>query len=131
MTLPLAALAAALVLLGLAAFHAALALGAPCVAYAWGGESDGPLSPRHQLGSTLISPFLVAMGLILLVRGGWVYPGLARDMTWPVWVVFLFFITQMFGALRSASAKERRRMTAVYVLGVVLTATVAFGGVSG
>ena len=55
MTLPLATLAAAVLLVGLAAFHAALALGAPWGAYAWGGETEGPLPPRQQLGSTLIA----------------------------------------------------------------------------
>ena len=127
MTLPQAALAAAIFLLGLAAFHGALALGAPWGAYVWGGQVEGRLSPRLQLGSTLLAPIVAAMAVVVLIRGGWLYPDEAASMVVPVWGVLLFLMTQMFGALRSESPKEKRRMTAVYVVGVALTAFMSFG----
>lgn len=127
MTLETEALLAAIALLGFAGFHAALALGAPWAAYAWGGQADpGPLPPRLQLGSTILSPFIAAMAVLLLIRGGWLYASLAPTMQWPVWAVFLFVLTQFFGAMRSQSLKERRRMAPLYGIAAVLCAVVAF-----
>ena len=126
------ALLAALALLGFAGFHAALALGVPWAAYAWGGQAEpGPLPPRLQLGSTILSPFIAAMAVLLLIRGGWLYGALAPTMEWPIWAVFLFIVTQFFGALRSQSLKERRRMTPLYGIAAALCAIVAFGGPTG
>jgi hypothetical protein len=126
---PIAALLAALLLFGFAIFHGALALGAPWAAFAWGGQATaGPLPPRLQLGSTIIAPFIAAMGVLLLIRGGWIYADLASTLVWPVWTIFLFVVTQMFGALRSASRQERRYMTPAYVVAAALCADLAFIG---
>jgi len=114
-------------LLALAAFHAALALGAPWGDLAWGGENEGQLPPRQRLGSTLIVPFVVAMAAILLIREGWLFPDLAVEMVWPIWAVFLFLVTQLFGALRSQSRREKRFMTPLYLVATALTAMLAFG----
>jgi hypothetical protein len=129
MTLALASLLAALLLFGFALFHAALAFGAPLAAYAWGGQAAaGPLPPRLQLGSTILAPFIAAMGVLLLIRGGWLYPELSRALGWASWAVFLFVVTQMFGALRSSSRRERRVMSPLYVVATALCAVVGFGG---
>jgi hypothetical protein len=114
-------------LLALAAFQAALAFGAPWGDLAWGGEHEGRLPPRQATGSALIAPFLVAMAAILLMREGWLFPDAAREMVWPVWAVFLFLVTQLFGALRSQSRREKRFMTPVYLVATALTAMLAFG----
>jgi len=113
-------------LLALALFHAALALGAPLAAYAWGGETEGRLPPRQQTGSMLLAPFIVAMAVVMLVRGRWLFPEMARELDWAVWAVFLFLVTQMFGALRSQGRQERRVMTPLYAIAAGLTAYVAF-----
>ena len=123
--LPAAPLAA-LLLFGLAAFYGALSLGAPLGAYAWGGQPPGPLSPRLQLGSVLLTPICAAMAMILLVRGGILFAGNAEAMVWPVWGVFCFQVTTMFGSLRSTSRPERRITTPVLAIGVILTGIVAF-----
>jgi hypothetical protein len=126
---PIAALLAALLLFGFAMFHGALALGAPWAAFAWGGQAPaGPLPPRLQLGSTILAPFIAAMGVLLLIRGGWVYADLASTLVWPVWAIFLFVVTQMFGALRSQSRQEQRYMTPAYVVAAALCADLAFIG---
>jgi hypothetical protein len=128
-SLPVAALLAAILLFGFAGFHAALGLGAPWAEFAWGGQAEaGPLPRRLQVGSTVLAPFVAAMGAVLLIRGGWIYPALAPEMVWPIWAVFLFVVTQAFGALRSQSPRERRRMTPLYAIAAVLCAVVAFGG---
>ena len=101
----------------------------PWAAFAWGGQAKaGPLPPRLQLGSTILAPFIAAMGALLLIRGGWIYPELATTLFWPVWAIFLFVVTQMFGALRSDSNKERRYMTPAYALAAALCADLAFIG---
>lgn len=125
----LASLAAAIFLFGFAVFHAALAMGAPWAALAWGGQAKaGPLPPRLQMGSTILAPFIAAMGMLLLIRGGWIYPELAATLFWPVWAIFLFVVTQMFGALRSDSRLEQRYMTPAYAVAAVLCAELAFAG---
>jgi cytochrome bd-type quinol oxidase subunit 2 len=125
-----AALAAAILLGALAVFHGVLAMGAPWGAYAWGGENEGRLPQRQRLGSTLLAPFIVAMAVILLIREEWLLPGVGHEMVWPVWAVFLFVVTQMFGAFRSQSRQEKRVMAPLYAVGAALTAIVAFGSAS-
>jgi hypothetical protein len=129
MSLPVAALLAGMFLFIFALFHAALALGAPLAAYAWGGQAvAGQLPPRLRTGSTVLAPFLAAMGGLMLIRGGWIYPELAFELTWAVWAIFLFVVTQMFGALRSNSRRERRLMGPLYAAAAVLCAIVGYGG---
>jgi hypothetical protein len=129
MSLPVAALLAGMFLFIFALFHAALALGAPLAAYAWGGQAQpGPLPQRLRTGSTVLAPFLAAMGGLMLIRGGWIYPELAFELTWAVWAIFLFVVTQMFGALRSNSRRERRLMGPLYAVAAVLCAIVGYGG---
>lgn len=129
MSMPLAALLAALLLFVFALFHAALAFGAPLAAYAWGGQAEaGSLPHRLRQGSAILSPFLVAMGALMLIRGGWIYPELAFELTWAVWAIFLFVVTQMFGALRSNSRKEKRVMGPLYAAAAILCAIVGYGG---
>lgn len=130
MSLATAALLAALLLFIFALFHAALAFGAPLAAYAWGGQAQGgPLPQRLRTGSTVLSPFLAAMAALMLIRGGWIYPELAFELTWAVWAIFLFVVTQMFGALRSNSGKERRVMGPLYAAAAVLCGIVGYGGI--
>ena len=128
MTPETAALLAAIILLGLALFHAALALGVPWGAYAWGGEAKGALPPRLQMGSALMTPLLGAMALMVLVRGGWLYAGQERAMVWPVWAIFCFLVTMMFGSFRSPSVAEKRRMGPVLLAGAVLVGYLALNG---
>lgn len=128
MTISLAALFGALLLVALAVFHAALALGAPLGAFAWGGDHEGVLPARLRQGSTLLAPIVAAMAVVVLIRGGWLYPDEARSMTIPVWAIFVFLVLQLSGALRSHSRGERRLMGPLYGLTVALLAYVSFGG---
>lgn len=132
MTLAMAALLAAILLFVFAVFHAMLALGAPLAAFAWGGQAlNGALPQRLRTGSAILSPFLVAMAALMLIRGGWIYPELAFELTWAVWAIFLFVVTQMFGALRSNSGREKRVMGPLYAIAAILCAIVGYGGIGG
>lgn len=121
-----AALLAAVLLFALAALHAALALGAPWGRLAWGADSEGPLPQRLRLGSSFLAPVIAAMGVVLLMRGGWVFPDEAPQMLLPVWAVFAFVAAQLFGARRSTSTSERRFMTPFYAVLAVVIAFVGF-----
>ncbi len=125
-----AALLAALFCLLLAAFHLALALGAPLGAYAWGFDEDGPLSPRLRRGSAILSPIILAMGVALLIRGGWFDADDSRNMIVPVWAILLFIGLQALGAIRSPSTRERRVMGPILVIGAAATAVAGFGGLN-
>jgi hypothetical protein len=114
-----AAGAAALLMVAVAVFQAALALGAPFGAYAWGGTHPGVLPPRLQLGSALSAPVILAMALIVLIRAGVIYPGWSEAMRWPAWIVFGFMVLNTFANIRSGSDKERRIMAPV-TLGLAL-----------
>lgn len=130
MTPAVAALLAALFCLALALFHLALALGAPLGAYAWGFAEEGPLSPRLRRGSAILSPIILAMGVALLIRGGWFDADDSRNMVVPVWAVLLFMVLQALGAIRSPSPRERRVMGPVLVIGTAVTAVAAFSGLN-
>jgi len=127
LTLAQASLLAALLLVGLAGFHAALATGAPLGAYAWGGEISGSLPPRLKRGSALLAPVIFAMGMVVLVRGAWLYADSTREMIIPVWCIFVFIVLQVGGALRSSSPGEKRIMLPLYVVLAVLLGYIGFG----
>lgn len=61
---------------GVAAFQAALALGAPWGAYAWGGGTEGTLPVAQRLASAVAVP--VYLGLAALVRRGPTTPSRRR-----------------------------------------------------
>lgn len=121
----LAAALAALLMVGLALFQAALALGAPLGRFAWGGAYERALPARLQVGSALMVPLLLAMATIVLIRAGLIYPELAPTMVWPNWAVFLFLVIQSSSNLRSASVAERRLMGPFGIALVVLVGFVA------
>ncbi len=120
-----AALVAAVLLVGLAVFQSALALGAPLGRYAWGGRHQGALPPRLQLGSALAVPLLLGMAMIVMIRARLIYPDLATRMAWPNWAVFLYLVINLFANLRSESRDERRVMAPLALVLAVLVAYVA------
>jgi hypothetical protein len=120
-----AAIGAAVLMMGIAGLQAALALGAPLGAYAWGGQHRGVLPPRLQLGSALSVPALVGMAIIVLIRAGVLYPDFAPAMTWPVWAIFLFLMMNTFGNLASKSGPERMVMTPISAVTAALVCVVA------
>jgi hypothetical protein len=127
LTLAQASLLAGILLIALAAFHAALASGAPLGAYAWGGSDEGVLPARLRQGSGLLALVILAMSVVVLVRGGWLYADSAREMIIPVWCIFVFIVLQVSGALRSAASKERRVMGPLYIVIAALLAYIGFG----
>jgi hypothetical protein len=123
-----AAALAALLLIGLAGFHAALALGAPLGAYAWGGQHRGALPPRLAWGSALSVPITLGMAIVLLIRAQLLYPQWAAAMEWAVWAIFLYLVVNAVANWRSTSADERQVMGPLATGLAVLVLTVAMTG---
>jgi hypothetical protein len=99
-----AAIAATVVLAGLAVFQLLLAAGAPWGEAAWGGATEGTLPTRLRVGSAVSIAVYAVAALLLLRRAGfrvrWVPPGLARTGSW-VLVVLL-----ALGALANFSSSS-------------------------
>jgi hypothetical protein len=114
---------AAALLLAVAAFQIALALGAPWGAHAYGGRAatpDGVLPIGYRVASVAAAPLLSLAAWVLLARAGVVdrrqVSGVAiRRATWAV---AAFMAVNTAGNLASTSAIERWGMGS-------LTATVA------
>ena len=91
MSAELAAILAAIGFVGIAIFQAALALGAPFGAAAWGGGHAGRLPPRLRVASAFACCFWLLAALLVLERGGSgivsLPPGLARWGTWALVVL--------------------------------------------
>jgi len=116
-----AAVVAAVLLTAVAVFQAALALGAPFGAYAWGGTNPGVLPQRLRIGSALSAPILLAMAVMILIGGGVVLSDQQRQMSLALWVVFLFMVLNTFANLRSKSPGERKVMTPVTAIVALAT----------
>jgi hypothetical protein len=96
---------AAIGFVAIAAFQAALALGAPFGAAAWGGRHPGRLPTRLRVASAVACVFWLFAALVILERGGAeivsLPPTLARWGTWAL-VVLL-----PIGALMNLASKSR------------------------
>ncbi|GHA10212.1 hypothetical protein GCM10007989_00400 [Devosia pacifica] len=115
----LAAVVASLIFVLLAAFQAALALGAPLGRFAWGGQAGDVLPPRLQVASAASVPVLLAMSVIVLIRAGVLYSMWSPAMYWPCWAVFLFLTLNTFANLGSKSQSERRLMTPIAAIAAI------------
>jgi len=122
MLVPIAAVFAALIFLGMAVFQALLAAGLPLGHYAWGGQQR-ILPPALRWGS-LVSAFIFLIGIFIVCgRAGLFYfvqdTGLERI---GIWVLVGIFSLSTLGNLSSKSKKEQNLMTptAIVILALCL-----------
>jgi hypothetical protein len=87
MSVRLAAYLFGALLLVLALFQLALALGAPWGAYAMGGAFPGIFPPAMRVAALVQVPVLGLVGLIVFARAGLVLPSWARAARMLIWVV--------------------------------------------
>ena len=107
----IAAIAATLVLAGLAVFQLLLASGRPWGRFAWGGQHD-VLPTRWRIGSLVSVVLYAVMAALLLDRAGVVDTGLpAGVVTVGTWVVTGYFALGIVANLASRSRAERLVMT--------------------
>jgi hypothetical protein len=126
MTIPAAVLAAVL-FLGMAAFQASLALGAPAGAHVLGGRQPGVLPNRLRAFSAIAAVVLVGGALVILARADAIgYPAGATGLLVPAaWAIAAFLVLNTLGNLASKSRLERTVFAATTAALAVLSAYVA------
>lgn len=124
-----AAIAAAILFLGMAAFQVALALGAPLGAHVLGGGNPGTLPGRLRVASAIAAAILVGAAIVVLARAaviGW--PAEAAGILAPAcWIIAGYMVLNTLANLRSKSRLERTLFAALTVVLAVLCAYVALG----
>jgi hypothetical protein len=126
----LAVVACGLLLVAVA-FQVALAAGAPWAAAAYGGRAalpDGRLPGRYRVASVVTAVVLVAVGWVLLLRGGVVgsasgHPAVAG----ACWALAVLFGLNTLGNLAGRHPVERWGMGAVTAALTVLCVLLALG----
>ena len=126
MTIPAAVLAAVL-FVGMAAFQASLALGAPLGAHVLGGRYPGALPNRLRAFSAIAAAILVGGALVILARAGAIgWPAGATGLLVPTaWAIAAFLVLNTLGNLASKSRLERTAFAAMTAALAVLCAYVA------
>ena len=126
MTIP-AAVLAAILFLGMAAFQVSLALGAPLGAHVLGGRHPGALPNRLRAFSATAADILIGGALVILARAGAVgWPAGATGLLGPAaWAIAAFLVLNTLGNLASTSRIERTVFAATTAALAVLSAYVA------
>ena len=121
-----AAVVLVVVLVALAAFQLALALGAPLGRFAWGGQHR-VLPTGLRVGSAAAIAIYAFIGVLALDRAGAVdaFPG--RFSTVGMWVVVAYFVLGVGLNAISRSAPERLVMVPVTIALAALSTVVALG----
>ena len=97
-----------LIMLGLViAFQFALALGAPWGALAMGGRFPGKFPSSMRAAAVVQSLLLMLFGYIVLVRDGFLSPGLFSFSTFAIWGVVVIFSISFLMNLATPSKWER------------------------
>jgi hypothetical protein len=126
MTIP-AAVLAAILFLGMAAFQVSLALGAPLGAHVLGGRHPGALPNRLRAFSAIAAVVLVGGAAVILARAGAIgWPVGAIGLLAPAaWAIAAFLVLNTLGNLASKSRIERTVFAATTAALAALSAYVA------
>ena len=125
-----AAVTAAVLLAGVAAFQVALAAGAPWGRMSYGGQADtvdGVLPGSYRSMSAAAAVILIFAAWIVLARAGVVASGplSAGFLRVGVWVIFAYLILNTVMNLTSSHAGERFGMGAITLISAVACLFVA------
>ena len=124
-----AALAAGAGVVGLAAFQAALALGAPLGRASWGGVHEGRLPRGLRIVSGVAVGFHVLAALIVPGRGGYrVVPLPGGVLRWGTWALVGLLLVGAVSNFASSSKRERFGWGPVTLILAVLCRFVALRG---
>ena len=126
MTIPAAVLAAVL-FVGMAAFQGSLALGAPFGAHVLGGRYRGALPNRLRAFSAVAAAILVGCAVVILARAGAIgWPAGATGLLAPAsWAIAAFMVLNTLANLASKSRLERTVFAATTAALAALSAYVA------
>ena len=120
-----AALAYAVISVGVIAFQVALAAGAPWGAYAMGGAFPGEFPPELRVAALVQSVMLAGLALVVLARAGIALPRWSRTSRWLVWVVVAFSGLSLVLNVITPSAGERAIWAPVALIMLVSSVIVA------
>lgn len=123
----LAAIVFALLALGVIAFQAALALGAPWGAFAMGGAFPGVYPPRLRVAAVVQGVVIGIVAVVVLSAAGLVLPALHATVPWMIWVVVALSAVGVVLNALSRSAGERRIWVPVTIVLLVSSLVVALG----
>jgi hypothetical protein len=125
----LAARAAAVVLVGVAAFQVALVFGAPWGAYTQGGDTDGALDTSGRVLAAVSCVLLLLMAAAILARVG---EGPLRNapgrlVTGLAWFTTIYSALAVVLNLATESSSERAVFAPISILLFVLVVTAMVG----
>ena len=124
----LAARAAAVLMLGIAAFQVALVFGAPWGGYTQGGETEGALDTSGRVLAAVACVILLVMATAILarVRQGPLENAPRRLVTALCWFATIYSALAVVLNLATQSSSERAVFapTAILLFGLVLTTMV-------
>ena len=122
-----AAVLAAVLFVGMAAFQASLALGAPLGAHVLGGRYPDALPTRIRAFSAIAAAVLLGCATVILARAGAIgWPAGATALLTPAsWAIAAFLVLNTLGNLASKSSLERTLFAATTAVLAVLSAYVA------
>lgn len=123
----LSAVLFAIAALGVMAFQAALALGAPWGEYAMGGAFPGVYAPRLRIAAIVQGAVIGLLALVVLSAGRVALPALHTAFPWLVWVVVAFSAVGVVLNSISRSAGERRIWVPVTLVMSLTSLFVAIG----
>lgn len=128
--LRIAAVAAAVLLVGISVFQVLLALGAPWGSAAYGGGAAGPdgvLPSGLRVASAVAAVILGTAAWVILARADLVRRGPlgARILRWATWVIVAFMVLNTLSNVASSSPVERWVLGGTTVVLVFLCGYVA------
>jgi hypothetical protein len=125
----LAARAAAVVMLGIAAFQVALVFGAPWGAYTQGGGTEGALATSGRVLAAVSCAILVVMAAAILARVGEgpLTTAPRRLVTALAWLTTLYSALAVVLNLATESSSERAVFAPTAILLFVLVVTTMVG----
>lgn len=121
----LAAIVFSVLVVIVALFQLALAVGMPWGRLAWGGRFPGTLPPRMRIASVVSALLLLAFGLIVCARASLLLPGVAQPPAVAIWVVVGYSALGTVVNAATPSKWERIAWTPVAVLMLLTSLAVA------
>jgi len=124
-----AARAAAVVMVGIAAFQVALVFGAPWGVYTQGGETEGALDTSGRVFAAVSCPILLVMAAAILarVRAGPLKKAPGRLVTALAWFTTIYAAWAVALNLATQSSSERVVFAPIAILLFVLVVTTMLG----
>lgn len=120
-----AALAYAVVSLGVIVFQIALAAGLPWGKFAMGGAFPGQFPPEMRVAAVVQAVILALLSLVVLARAGITLPKWSHTSRWLIWVVAAFSTISLILNTITPSAGERAIWAPVALIMLICSVIVA------